>query len=178
MSISFYFKLNPITNSEELYLTADSYTISFKEYSNDAWNTAMKRRMESGESLHPDDVVGEYYASIIELRKVVLKETTIGKKIILEINKVTTAHLEFVMKMCEKQSKLKKTNQVLKGSVYSVNVNNNMEQVCMVCGKRQGKLKRCGGCNLTCYCSAECQRTDWKEHKLVCRTAKNIPKNA
>lgn len=29
-------------------------------------------------------------------------------------------------------------------------------------------LKRCAGCQTTFYCSRECQKQDWKQHKRVC----------
>jgi hypothetical protein len=37
---------------------------------------------------------------------------------------------------------------------------------CKVCGG-PGKF-RCSACNVTRYCSAICQKKDWKEHKLTC----------
>jgi hypothetical protein len=37
---------------------------------------------------------------------------------------------------------------------------------CRSCG--QPGDKRCGVCRMSRYCSAACQRSDWKEHKLVC----------
>ena len=30
------------------------------------------------------------------------------------------------------------------------------------------KLKQCGACQTVAYCSRECQKSDWKEHKKVC----------
>jgi hypothetical protein len=36
----------------------------------------------------------------------------------------------------------------------------------------QGRIKwRCGRCKNTLYCSSECQKKDWKGHKILC----NIP---
>jgi len=37
---------------------------------------------------------------------------------------------------------------------------------CVVCAK-QGIYKKCSGCKKDSYCSAECQKTDWKRHKAV-----------
>ncbi|KAJ7473373.1 hypothetical protein FB451DRAFT_1249115 [Mycena latifolia] len=31
------------------------------------------------------------------------------------------------------------------------------------------KMKMCATCNVVRYCSKECQRADWKEHKLYCQ---------
>jgi hypothetical protein len=38
--------------------------------------------------------------------------------------------------------------------------------VCITC-KSVARL-RCGGCKRACYCSAECQRSDWFHHKEIC----------
>ena len=43
-----------------------------------------------------------------------------------------------------------------------------MAKSCAVCGKSDG-LKFCGGCKDRCYCSAGCQRSDWKTHKASCQ---------
>jgi len=43
---------------------------------------------------------------------------------------------------------------------------------CHSCGKEQGengeKLKRCSRCSTVWYCNVNCQKIDWKEHRLVC----------
>lgn len=33
-------------------------------------------------------------------------------------------------------------------------------------------LKKCKDCRDVYYCSEECQRTDWEQHKAICRTVK------
>jgi Tetratricopeptide repeat/MYND finger len=33
------------------------------------------------------------------------------------------------------------------------------------------ELKSCGGCGQVCYCSRECQLSDWKSHKKTCKKA-------
>ncbi|KAM5546029.1 hypothetical protein V8D89_000155 [Ganoderma adspersum] len=48
-------------------------------------------------------------------------------------------------------------------------LNNNMG--CSVCGKSGGY--RCKGCQSVSYCSAECQRSDWADHKVACRSLKD-----
>ncbi|XP_071084689.1 uncharacterized protein [Haliotis cracherodii] len=40
--------------------------------------------------------------------------------------------------------------------------------MCSFCEKKSPKLKACSKCHLTPYCSKECQRKDWKRHKLWC----------
>mmetsp|Transcript_20515 Transcript_20515/g.43364 ORF Transcript_20515/g.43364 Transcript_20515/m.43364 type:complete len:143 (+) Transcript_20515:93-521(+) len=43
------------------------------------------------------------------------------------------------------------------------------KRVCQVCQKEASK--RCSRCNQAWYCSAECQKNDWKKHKSVCNSA-------
>ena len=41
---------------------------------------------------------------------------------------------------------------------------------CLVCrGRGKPKLKACAGCKKVRYCSAECQKKDWKVHKSQCK---------
>lgn len=37
-------------------------------------------------------------------------------------------------------------------------------------------LKKCGGCNTVTYCSQDCQKRDWRQHKPSCQKKVNIPK--
>lgn len=39
---------------------------------------------------------------------------------------------------------------------------------CKVCGETQGTLK-CAGCKAVSYCGRECQKGDWKAHKVLCK---------
>jgi hypothetical protein len=44
--------------------------------------------------------------------------------------------------------------------------------VCATCSRKWGgdmKMNRCARCGTAAYCSAECQKTDWKVHKWICR---------
>jgi hypothetical protein len=44
-------------------------------------------------------------------------------------------------------------------------------RTCAVCGKpqsRQQKLQRCAGCHSVRYCSTDCQRAHWREHRKDC----------
>ncbi|KAL2075114.1 hypothetical protein VTL71DRAFT_56 [Oculimacula yallundae] len=46
--------------------------------------------------------------------------------------------------------------------------------MCRKCQKTKGvdvaKLLKCSKCLVTCYCSVECQRADWKQHKRTCKS--------
>jgi len=45
-----------------------------------------------------------------------------------------------------------------------------LESDCASCGgPEKPKLLVCGACKSTSYCSAGCQKEDWKKHKLVCK---------
>lgn len=46
------------------------------------------------------------------------------------------------------------------------------QPVCFVCMKNVVKIKPCSGCRKAFYCSAECQKNDWSEHKLTCKLRK------
>jgi len=47
--------------------------------------------------------------------------------------------------------------------------------LCKVCFKQYGvKLKYCSVCKSTSYCSRECQVKDWKNHKMECKTMKEL----
>ena len=51
--------------------------------------------------------------------------------------------------------------------LQSTKDNLNKKKSCHVC--KNLTRKKCGGCNNIFYCSKECQRTDWKEHKKICK---------
>ena len=48
-------------------------------------------------------------------------------------------------------------------------------KMCLSCSANTGKLKTCDGCKMVCYCSSECQRKDWFQHKTVCRVIQCKP---
>ncbi|KAI9374061.1 hypothetical protein BJX61DRAFT_344395 [Aspergillus egyptiacus] len=52
------------------------------------------------------------------------------------------------------------------------------EAACNICAKKASKettLKRCGKCKAIWYCSRECQKADWKDHKESCSKLANEP---
>ena len=54
-----------------------------------------------------------------------------------------------------------KTKRLLEDGMYVFNH-------CRFCDVEGGKLKTCAGCMHARYCSAECQKLDWPDHKKNC----------
>ena len=61
---------------------------------------------------------------------------------------------------------------------HSDNKHDRNRKACKTCGKlnaelskEKKKLKTCGKCKKVAYCSKECQKEDWKDHKEDCRLA-------
>jgi hypothetical protein len=42
--------------------------------------------------------------------------------------------------------------------------------ICAQCGKASEDNKRCGRCRKVVYCGTACQKSHYKEHKVICRT--------
>ncbi|EAU91997.1 hypothetical protein CC1G_05984 [Coprinopsis cinerea okayama7 len=40
---------------------------------------------------------------------------------------------------------------------------------CKACGKRDAKLMKCSACKSVTYCSADCQKANWRDHKARCK---------
>ena len=40
--------------------------------------------------------------------------------------------------------------------------------ICSVCWRGEPRMDHCERCGVTTYCSAECQRADWRAHKPMC----------
>ena len=45
---------------------------------------------------------------------------------------------------------------------------------CVTCKKILQTPKRCSRCHSIVYCSVECQRSDWPQHKLLCKVLKAV----
>jgi hypothetical protein len=43
------------------------------------------------------------------------------------------------------------------------------KSTCAECKKQDHGYKKCSGCEVTRYCSVECQRKHWKTHKPICK---------
>ena len=58
-----------------------------------------------------------------------------------------------------------------------MSTNTNRMQFCDVCSK--SATLKCGRCGITWYCSQDCQKLQWKEHKKGCgKVGKVVPQNA
>ncbi|KAJ7669401.1 hypothetical protein DFH06DRAFT_1180836 [Mycena polygramma] len=59
----------------------------------------------------------------------------------------------------------------LKNRKLSSKADQRLAEACKVCRAKPPlvTLMRCNGCQHTYYCSKECQRVDWKHHKVQCR---------
>ena len=44
------------------------------------------------------------------------------------------------------------------------------QSTCVACSSTD-TLKKCGRCKAVSYCSPQCQKTDWKSHKMTCRSS-------
>ena len=70
---------------------------------------------------------------------------------------------------------MKEANDPLIPAVLQSKLEGN--ESCATCKKKKGevaKLSRCGGCKIPVYCSAVCQRADWKSHRELCKATKNL----
>ena len=59
--------------------------------------------------------------------------------------------------------------EILKGNVHKT-------RTCQKCYKQENKMTACGACKRIYYCSKECQKSAWKEHKSFCRMVTNFTK--
>eukprot|EP01084_Bolivina_argentea_P270676 460314_1 len=45
----------------------------------------------------------------------------------------------------------------------------NGQHKCSKCNKISNNLQRCSRCKQTYYCNVDCQKSDWKKHKQICK---------
>ncbi|KAG9285246.1 hypothetical protein G9A89_002142 [Geosiphon pyriformis] len=50
----------------------------------------------------------------------------------------------------------------------------NLDKICSCCFNQAKRLMRCSSCNMTHYCSTQCQKEDWKYHKDECQTVNKV----
>ena len=101
--------------------------------------------------------------------------TKLGVELECQTCFVTEARFKFGAELTEeriRQRISKDVNSVdLDDSTTSDTWKITIKYLCMNCdkGKYDGlKLSKCGGCKQVAYCSRECQKADWKNHKSSC----------
>ncbi|ORY46555.1 hypothetical protein BCR33DRAFT_131025 [Rhizoclosmatium globosum] len=61
---------------------------------------------------------------------------------------------------------------------YILGQDRRLKSECSCCGVVVGagdpKMKTCSRCGLVGYCSKDCQLSGWKDHKVVCRSTKEL----
>lgn len=67
---------------------------------------------------------------------------------------------------------------VLMENPYASVVSDQLLQIhCQSCLQRMQKKFRCNGCKFIHYCSVNCQKNDWNEHKEECKMIQKISPN-
>ena len=56
-------------------------------------------------------------------------------------------------------------------SVTSSSSASQQQPQCSACSEVVEKVMRCAACNIPAYCSKDCQKADWKNHKIACYQA-------
>jgi len=148
-----------------LYIVLDTEKIDFTIFSAQLWNDLTLERMSD-----VNDIAVEYNKHISNVKRHVPYREE-GVRIIKEINRICKEHLEWVIKLTEKQMK-KNPHAMTKSKVYAVQVDRETNTiVCLSCAKPPTdgkKLLKCSKCLLAHYCGATCQKENWKSHKPNC----------
>jgi hypothetical protein len=95
--------------------------------------------------------------------------------------KTTTEHGEFLERL---GFFIGNTNSIIDGeeitvinywtkmtTMENIEADGRNKSVCAGCNtvKKLEELNKCAGCKNICYCSKECQKKDWKNHKINCQ---------
>lgn len=164
--IELFFRM---TNSKkELYISCDGIETLFKQYCLNVWNDIMKRRQEKGESVMAEKVAVEFSSEIYKVISLIPESVCLtnpsARALRNGIADTSISFLELCGKLMDKQKKRKGAN-----GVYPVAYNCEKDKVlCIHCFEIPKKKLFCSKCKRTCYCSAECQKSDWKNHKKIC----------
>ena len=161
-TINFEFK------NGELFILIDNEPIDFQSFSHQLWNDLVLDKTYNGDI---GIIAGEYEKHISAVKQHAIPYGNIkGVRINREITRISTKHLEFILKMATKQLKTKAMPST--SGTYTVLVNTDtMAILCLSCGTRPTdgtRLLKCGKCLLANYCGPTCQKTHWKTHKLTC----------
>jgi hypothetical protein len=74
----------------------------------------------------------------------------------------------YPLDVCKRNACIDKAFAELKETTPTINWQPSLFQ-CATCKQSPSNLMRCSGCMLVSYCSRDCQKKDWKAHKLFCK---------
>lgn len=164
--VDLFFRM--VDSKKELYISCDGAEIPFYQYCINCWNTIMEKHNGKGKSVSPDEIAIEFAIEIEKvtslLPKSVCLTNPIARVIRNEMADISIAFLKTCGKLMEKQSK-----RIGAEGVYPVAYSLQKDKLlCIHCLEIPKKKLFCSRCKRTCYCSAECQKSDWKNHKKIC----------
>jgi len=87
---------------------------------------------------------------------------TLNKGIVLKVFEVCLAY-SFLLESTNKN----------KRDYFLTLTEEKYKDVCLACGKKAENMKRCSGCKVSNYCSRECQKNNWNNHKSICEKLKS-----
>jgi len=98
-------------------------------------------------------------AHLSENVQLIVNLTSDEQKALADIHRLVTSEPDIV----------ELTTALAKQSIHGTDTDAN---VCKFCGS-QGRVKACSGCELVSYCGRQCQLSDWKDHKVLCKASKS-----
>ncbi len=74
----------------------------------------------------------------------------------------------YQMKISEVMKNAEELNLVKHMNIRIGNLRNTFTEMCNTCNETECKIRACSRCHIIKYCSKNCQRLDWPNHKLIC----------
>lgn len=106
----------------------------------------------------------------------ILRKANIGKEVsILTVGFIDHSSKSFVNTFVLKEfpePHLITFYESLLGAKFKCEKTSRDLMICMKCGFSDRIVRRCTGCSFVRYCSKECQRADWKNHKELCNSVR------
>lgn len=147
MSFSFKFE------EETLMIIGGTFCCEVQDWLHQTWNDLILEGKTFDEAC--DD-----YSKLVSYAK----QYADSLEVVKEITRLATNHLLLVQKLC-----MKTINHPTEGITQVACHKDTYKLACISCGiSPKTKLFKCGRCEITRYCSKECQKNHWKEHKKFC----------